>query len=242
MSTRILDRLADVTRPTGEEDTLDITFPEHSPRFTVSPKTALIAAAAVAAVVAVIVARTLFFTAPGADDPPPFPAVADAEGGGSLTPGSEGNGSAAPGSAGTGEIVVSVVGAVHEPGLVTLQAGDRIADAIGAAGGLVDGADPAAINQAQLVVDGQQIVVPAAGEPGPVPDGAGNGGDGSGKVSLNSADATQLTTLDGVGEATAAAIISHREETGGFTAVEQLLDVSGIGPAKFASLKDQVTL
>lgn len=231
MSTRIIDRLTDVARPTGEDESLAITYPDSRPRLHLSPKLALIAATVVALIVGVIVARILFVSGDSDAAAPPFPTLTDAS----------------PPGEGTGEaIVVSVVGAVQEPGLVTLATGDRIADAITAAGGLVAGADPAAINQAQLLVDGQQIVIPAAGEPspgpGPGPAAAGHAGDGSGKVSLNSADSTQLVTLDGVGDATAAAIIAHREEIGGFTALEQLLDVSGIGPAKFESMRDQVTL
>ncbi|GAB3945155.1 ComEA family DNA-binding protein [Corynebacterium tapiri] len=183
------------------------------------------AAVAVAAVVAIVIGyvRT----------PPPVvpPAIA-----GNTT-------SAAPDA----EIVVSVVGAVHKPGLVRLNTGDRVADAIAAAGGQLPEADPAALNQAQLLVDGQQIVVPLPGAP---PVGAASststGGSVSGNAgagtSLNTADAAALEELDGVGQATAAAIIAYREEHGGFTSIDQLLDVKGIGPAKFAAIKDEVTL
>lgn len=223
MNLKVIDRLADVNRPRGTEDHLSVTFPDARPRFFVPPKAALLAAGIVALIVGVLLARTLFLGGP----PPPAPTPAQA----SASVGTE---------QAAGEIIVSVVGAVRSPGLVTLNAGDRVADAIAAAGGLVDGADPTAINQAQLVVDGQQLVIPAAG--GSPPAAAGAAPAGSDLVSLNSADAAQLTTLDGVGEATAAAIISHREEIGGFTTIEQLLDVSGIGPAKFEKIRDHVTL
>lgn len=105
------------------------------------------------------------------------------------------------------------------------------------------------LNQAQRLSDGQQLVVPAAGEPGepgepgaPGGSGAAVGAGAGGPVSLNSATTAELTTLDGVGEKTAQAIISHRETTGGFTDIEQLMDVKGIGPAKFDALRDQVGL
>jgi len=94
-------------------------------------------------------------------------------------------------------------------------------------------ADLTSLNLAQKLTDGQQLVVPVAGE---APTDVSSG------VSLNSATESELTALPGVGPATAAAIVAHRESTGGFGSVEQLLDVRGIGPAKFESLRDQVTL
>ncbi|WP_297851626.1 helix-hairpin-helix domain-containing protein, partial [uncultured Corynebacterium sp.] len=93
------------------------------------------------------------------------------------------------------------------------------------------------LNLAQVVADGQQIVVLNKGEA--PPDAPGDAGGG---ISVNTASAEELTELPGVGEATAAAIIAHRESIGSFTDIEQLLDVKGIGPAKFESLKDAVSL
>lgn len=153
-------------------------------------------------------------------------------------------------SAAPERIVVSVVGAVANPGLVTLDNGARVADALEQASPLPE-ADTVTLNLAQLLVDGQQIHVPAHGEtPLPPPGGdapagaggAGSGGTPGGGISLNSASAAELTDLPGVGEATAAAIVAHRESNGPFTAVEQLMDVKGIGPAKFDAVKDLVTL
>ena len=101
-------------------------------------------------------------------------------------------------------------------------------------------ADLLALNQAQLLVDGQQILVqPVGAAPPPAPAGPSGAG---GLVSLNSATAEELTTLPGVGAATAAAIIAHREANGPFTSVEKLKDVKGIGPAKFGALKDLVSV
>lgn len=213
MKTKPIDRLRELNTPTGTEKQLDITFPDNNPpRLSIQPKHGIALIAAVLLIGVVIVGSTLFTR-------PPVPAATPIE----ETPAQE-------------EIVISVVGAVAEPGLVTLAPGARIADAITAAGGLTPEAQPHALNQAQLLVDGQQIHVPDTLAPPP------EQADGTGKISLNSADAAALTTLKGVGEATAAAIISYREEVGGFSTLEQLMEVSGIGPAKYAALEGQITL
>lgn len=151
------------------------------------------------------------------------------------------------------ELVVSVVGLVATPGLVQLDAGARVADALDAAGGAVAGADLVGLNLAQRVADGDQIVVGSA-PPQQVPEGSavsgtGGGGDapgGSGTdpnlVNLNSADEAALDALPGVGPVTAASIVSWRRENGAFTDVEQLGEVDGIGPARLARLRDLVTV
>ena len=136
---------------------------------------------------------------------------------------------------------MSVVGAVKEQGILRLPQGSRIADALEISG-LAPNADIVSINHAQLLVDGEQIYVSTIGE-APPPD-APNGGTSadSSLINLNSATAAELMELPGVGEVTAEAIVSHRDTAGSFTSVEQLLDVSGIGPAKFEKLQDQVTV
>ena len=149
------------------------------------------------------------------------------------------------------EIIVSVIGEVAEPGLKTLEPGARVADALDAAQPL-PGAETMALNHAQRLSDGQQLHIlpsgaappPAPGEPAPASDNSSSpGGSASGSgVSLNSATAEELMELKGVGEVTAHAIVAYREEHGGFKDVEELLEVSGIGPAKLAQLKDQVQL
>ena len=126
-----------------------------------------------------------------------------------------------------------------------------MADALDAAQPL-PGAETMALNHAQRLSDGQQLHIlpsgaapaPAPGEPAPAGDNSSSsGGSASGSgVSLNSATAEELTELKGVGEVTAQAIVAYREEHGGFKDVEELLEVSGIGPAKLAQLKDQVQL
>ncbi|MGV0373638.1 ComEA family DNA-binding protein, partial [Corynebacterium pilbarense] len=138
-------------------------------------------------------------------------------------------------------VVVAVVGEVANPGLMTLNEGSRIADALQIAQPLPH-ADLLAHNQAQLLVDGQQIHVQSIGAAPPAGGAAGAAPAESGTVSLNSASASELTALPGVGEATAAAIVAHREANGPFTAVEQLTDVRGIGPAKFEAMRDMVGL
>jgi comEA protein len=144
----------------------------------------------------------------------------------------------APASAGT--VVVSVVGQVASPGLVTLPAGSRVADALAAAGGLLPGADPAAVNAAALLADGEQIAV---GVPGAAaPPGATGGAGHTGLLDLNSATVADLDELPGIGPVLAQRIIDHRSANGPFTSVDQLQDVSGIGPAIYADLAQRVSV
>jgi competence protein ComEA len=146
-------------------------------------------------------------------------------------------------------LLVHVAGAVVVPGVHELAPGARVIDAIDAAGGLAPGADSARINLAAPVADGERVYVPVVGEQPPtavVGAGGGAGGagavDGAGPVNLNTADAAALDTLPGVGPATAAAIVEHRERIGGFTSVDQLLDVRGIGEAKLEQLRSLVSV
>jgi len=210
-----IDRLQELTRPTGEEDLLAVRYP--APRVSVPVKPA---AAAVVALLVVVGAWALL------------------RGGGS-----EGDVDweqvASPTEV-SGVVVVAVVGEVANPGLMTLNEGSRIADALQIAQPLPH-ADLLAHNQAQLLVDGQQIHVQAIGAAPPA-GGGGAAAPDTGTVSLNNASASELTVLPGVGEATAAAIVAHREANGPFTAVEQLMDVRGIGPAKFEAMRDMVGL
>ncbi|MFV8050794.1 helix-hairpin-helix domain-containing protein [Mycobacterium sp. 48b] len=157
-----------------------------------------------------------------------------------------------------GQVVVSVVGLVHKPGLVTLQPGARIADALEAAGGPLDGADLIGLNMARKVGDGEQIVVgidPPAGQPatmgssvaGDTPAPSGQPGapvsaSGAPKepVDLNSATVEELDALPGVGPVTAEAIVAWRGAHGRFDSVDQLGDVDGIGPARLEKLRELV--
>lgn len=156
------------------------------------------------------------------------------------------------------QVVVSVVGLVQKPGLATLSPGSRIADALTAAGGALDGADTVGLNLARPLVDGEQIVVglapPAglpvlgssvrAGSPGPaaprtstVPTGPEPHQEPGEPVNLNTATVEQLDALPGVGPVTAAAIVAWRDSHGKFTRVDQLGDVDGIGPARLEKLR-----
>jgi competence protein ComEA len=142
-------------------------------------------------------------------------------------------------------VVVSVVGSVVRPGLVTLPSGARVADAVQAAGGLVPPADQASVNLAAPVTDGQQIVVGAPGAPDApaAPAGAASGSAAvpGGKLNLNTATAAELDALPGVGPVLAQRIVDHRDQ-GPFTSVDQLDDVPGIGPARAAELAKLVTV
>jgi competence protein ComEA len=146
--------------------------------------------------------------------------------------------------------LVHVAGAVQRPGVYRLRDGQRVQDAVRQAGGARHGADLNAINLAAKVADGQQVVVPrrvAAGAtgsaaPGADPAAAAAGAPTQPPVSLNSATAEQLDTLDGVGPATAQKILDWRREHGGFRSIDDLGEVPGIGPKKLAALRTKVQL
>jgi competence protein ComEA len=139
-------------------------------------------------------------------------------------------------------VVVSVVGQVAAPGLVTLPTGSRVAEAIDAAGGLLPEADPASVNLAAVITDGQQVAVgvPAAGGIGTPVDPTG--ATGSGPLDLNTAGVAELDALPGIGPVLAQRIVDHRTREGPFRSVEQLDDVPGIGPAIAAELDGLVTV
>ncbi|WP_345024001.1 ComEA family DNA-binding protein, partial [Streptomyces sedi] len=182
----------------------------------------------------------------GDDDP-----TAEVAAEGEFTSGDPASAEAAGASAGErgggSVVVVDVAGEVREPGLYRLPTGSRVADALEAAGGPVASDDAEGLNQARLLIDGEQLLV---GEEAPVPAAApppeGGGGPGggppAGPVSLNSATTQQLEALPGIGPVLAQEIVAHRQERGGFTAVEQLGEVSGIGERRLAELRDRVTL
>lgn len=147
-----------------------------------------------------------------------------------------------------GQVAVHVAGRVRRPGLVRLPAGSRVQDAIRAAGGPTSGADLDAVNLARKLTDGEQIRVPAPGDPAPPPaDAAGPGASGgpavapSAPLDLNTATVEQLDTLPGVGEVTAGRIVAYRTAHP-FTAVDELLEVPGIGQRRYDQLKDLVTV
>lgn len=144
------------------------------------------------------------------------------------------------------EVYVDVDGAVVTPGVYRLREGARVAQAIDAAGGLTPEADVAGLNRASKVVDGQKIYVPHVGEQQTVDVVAGSGpGEASAGasvasdlVNINTANASELQTLSGVGPSMAHSIIDERTQNGPFTSIDDLMRVSGIGEKKFAKIKD----
>lgn len=147
---------------------------------------------------------------------------------------------AATEATGAATMVVHVAGWVEIPGLVRLPVGARVGDAVAAAGGIRPGASLADLNLAQPLTDGEQVAVPGPGAPASAD--AGGGEDDDGLVRLNSATAQDLERLPGVGPVLAERIVGHREDMGPFERVEDLLEVSGIGEAKLASIRDLVVV
>ena len=160
-----------------------------------------------------------------------------------------------PSPASGGGPVVDVAGKVRHPGVYRLPAGARVQDAVTAAGGMLPGVDPASVNLARRLTDGEQLVIgrpPAAG--GIASDSAASGGSASGDtasagagtadspVDLNTATVAQLDALPGVGPVLAQRIVDWRTEHGRFDTVNDLSKVSGIGEAKLTDLKPLVTV
>ncbi|MEH6795589.1 MAG: ComEA family DNA-binding protein [Rhodococcus sp. (in: high G+C Gram-positive bacteria)] len=219
-------------------------------------KPGALALAAAGVFVVLVAAFAVFRDAPTPAPAPPLAVVATDTVGidGTVDPGD----ALDPVSSAETELVVSVVGLVTRPGLVPLQPGSRVADAVAAAGGAVEGADLLALNMAARVADGDQIVVgvvpseaappvssttsgigtPIAGSGG-APAGVG-GATSGGTVDLNAATVAELDALPGVGPVTAASIVSWREINGRFASVEQLSEVDGIGPGRLARIRDLV--
>jgi competence protein ComEA len=139
-------------------------------------------------------------------------------------------------------LIVDVAGAVRQPGVYEFAEGDRVIDAIERAGGSMPKADLSLLNLAAPLADGTQILVPKAGPPGAEVPGGTMPGSTSGLIDINSASETELETLPGIGEVLAATIVEYRTQNGPFASVEDLMDVSGIGPATLDEIRDQVTV
>ena len=148
-------------------------------------------------------------------------------------------------------IFVYICGEVRLPGVYELPSGSRVVDAIEEAGGFTEEADLTAVNQARFLTDGEMLTIMALGD---IPAGRdcsgdfGNGGTAAwqseegraGLVNINTADAAELMTLRGIGEAKAADIIAYREEHGPFSTIEEIMKVSGIKDAAFSKIKDDI--
>jgi len=134
---------------------------------------------------------------------------------------------------------------VRHPGIAVLPAGSRVVDAVRAAGGMRPGVPLGSVNMARPLTDGEQVLVGVAGGGGPpgvvAPSPSGTSGPVA-LVNLNTADQTALESLPGVGPVTAQAILQWRTEHGGFTSVDELLEVSGIGDATLAEIAPHVTV
>lgn len=145
----------------------------------------------------------------------------------------------------TGLVYVHVCGAVKNPGVYALCNGARVVDAVMAAGGFRKKADEAALNQAELVTDGQRLYIPSEEEV--LNAGSQDGLEASGSkeeslVNLNQATKEQLMTLPGIGDAKASMIIKYREEHGSFTAIEDIMNIEGIKEGVFSKIKDYITV
>jgi competence protein ComEA len=146
---------------------------------------------------------------------------------------------------GGGRAFVHVTGAVRRPGVYTLPSWARLDLAVKRAGGAAKDADLEGVNLAAKVADGQQVVVPRRGAAAGAPATGGTPGSGeapSAPISLNTATPEQLDQLEGVGPATVQKILEFRKEHGGFRSVDDLKQITGIGPKRFEALKDKVRM
>jgi competence protein ComEA len=159
----------------------------------------------------------------------------------SAVPGADVSSAADPGTPDT--VTVDVAGKVRHPGIAVLDAGSRVVDALEAAGGVRAGVDVAGLNLARVLVDGEQILVGVDPPPGVASTNVpASSGSPTALVNLNTADGGQLESLPEVGPVTAASILSWRDAHGGFSSVDELLEVDGIGDKTLADIAPHVTL
>jgi competence protein ComEA len=199
----------------------------------------------VVALVAAAVAGTVFVVSRMQAQSEPVPLRSGVVSSGSAAPlATPGTASASARPTATSQVTVDVAGKVRRPGVTTLPSGSRVVDAIRKAGGARAGVDLSSLNLARVLVDGEQILVGrgapgggiAAGTSTTAPDPVGA------LVNLNTATATQLDTLPGVGPVTAQKILDWRAANGAFSSVDELLEVDGIGEKTLADLAPHVTL
>ncbi|MBA1335267.1 MAG: hypothetical protein HPY66_0889 [Firmicutes bacterium] len=137
-------------------------------------------------------------------------------------------------------IVVHVAGAVRNSGIVYMEAGSRVADAVKAAGGALEHAELDRINLARMLNDGERIYIPSKDEEVPEAYAGETAAVADGKVNINSAGAAELETLPGIGKVIAQRVIEFREKQGLFKAPEDIMKVSGIGPKIYEGIKDKI--
>ena len=175
----------------------------------------------------------------------PSPVRIDGALGGGGVPDASGGPATASPEPSAGPVVVYVSGWVRHPGVYEFRSGERIVDAIERAGGARNGADLTSLNLAAILADGEQIVVGRVGAADSPPSGTSTGSnpsDPGGLVNVNTATLEELETLSGIGPALGQRIIDYREEHGPFQAVDELLNVSGIGEKRLADLRPHVTV
>ncbi|HEY0607486.1 MAG TPA: ComEA family DNA-binding protein [Herpetosiphonaceae bacterium] len=196
-----------------------------------------IASAAVVVLVVLILLTSFFKTNTDAD--PALLVKEDDQAAPSVSPAMIPSATPTPGL----RIGVDVIGAVQQPGVYYLESPARIVDAIEASGGFAPDADREKINLASHLTDGQQIRVPRVGESAQPELAEASAADSvDGTVDINQADAATLDSLDGIGPATAEAIVEYRTTSGPFKRIEDIQDVKGIGPALFNNIKDHITV
>ena len=257
--TNLRNRLADYLEPIDQDKRMAVDFSVR--RAVVTPRVAMAACIVIAVLALGAIAAVVWPSSPQVE----MPAVRDAAVAGTTpettetsaeTPGGPGKETNAQAQA--GPLIVSVVGLVVKPGVVEVPAGARVVEAIERAGGLLPEANPASVNLAAPLVDGQQIVVGTEALPAGEIAGGSGGADGSGadsadsgaagasepsgQININTATATQLEELPGIGPATATKIIDFREKNGPFASIDALEEVPGIGPAKVEALRDVATI
>lgn len=151
----------------------------------------------------------------------------------------------------TSNIKVYVTGEVNQPGVIELEEGARIQDAIEGAGGIKPEANLKDVNLAYEIEDGEKIYIPNVSEEsteaeesaGTVSESSSSSSSNAkGKININKATASELTAIPGVGESTAQKIVAYREENGKFKAIEDIKNVSGIGDNKFNNIKDYIAV
>ncbi|WP_258867027.1 ComEA family DNA-binding protein [Corynebacterium amycolatum] len=257
--TNLRNRLADYLEPIDQDKRMAVDFSVR--RAVVTPRVAMAACIVIAVLALGAIAAVVWPSSPQVE----MPAVRDAAVAGTTpettetsaeTPGGPGKETNAQAQA--GPLIVSVVGLVVNPGVVEVPAGARVVEAIERAGGLLPEANPASVNLAAPLVDGQQIVVGTEALPAGEIAGGSGGADGSGtdsadsgaagasepsgRININTATATQLEEMPGIGPATATKIIDFREKNGPFASIDALEEVPGIGPAKVEALRDVATI
>lgn len=146
--------------------------------------------------------------------------------------------SRASASRGTKTVAVFVCGAVSQPGVYELPEGSRVYEAVALAGGLSEDASQTAVNQAQLLSDGQMIRIPTEEEQ--QAGAAAEAAHEDGLVNINTADLEELKTLPGIGDSKARSIIAYREQNGAFGAVEDIKNIEGIKDGVFAKLEGSI--